>query len=63
MTNLLHPEISENQEGQLPTEPLYRARRGRDRPATRDVTASSLALLADAQEGEDPTPGGEGGKD
>ena len=61
MANLVHAEISEILDGQLHPEPLYWTRYGRDRPATRGVTTSSLAL-ADALEGEELTPGGEGGK-
>ena len=57
--NLVHPEISEILDGQLRPESLYRTRRGRGRPATRGATTSSSAL-ADAMEGEEPTPGGEG---
>ena len=60
MANLVHPEISEILDGQLRPEPLYRTRRGRGRPATRSVTTSSSAL-ADAMEGEEPTPGVKGG--
>ena len=60
MANLVHPEISEILDGQLRPELLYRNRRGRGRPATRSVTTSSSAL-ADAMEGEKPTPGVEGG--
>ena len=46
-------------DGQLHPELLYRARRGRGRPAAMEVTTSSSAL-ADALKGEEPTPGGEG---
>ena len=60
MVNLVHPEISEILDGQLRPEPLYRTRRGRGRPATGGVTTRSSAL-ADAMEGEEPTPGVEGG--
>ena len=59
MANLIHSEISEILDGQLSPEPLYRTRCGRGRPVIRGVTTSSLAL-ADALEGEESTPGGEG---
>ena len=59
MANLVHAEISEILDGQLRPEPLYRTRRGRGRPATRGMATSSSAL-ADAMEGEEPTPGREG---
>ena len=49
-------------DGQFHPEPLYRTRRGRGRAVTRGVTTSSSAL-ADALEGEELTPGGEGGED
>ena len=59
MANLVHRKISEILFGQLRPEPLYRTRRGRGRPEARGVTTSSSAL-ADAMEGEKPTPGQEG---
>ena len=58
--NLVHKKISETPDGQLRLEPLYRTRRGRGRPKIRSVTTISLAL-ADAMEGEEPTPGVQGG--
>ena len=58
MANLVHPKISEVLNGQFRPEPLYRTRRGRGRHTTRGVITSSSAL-ADALEGEEPTPGGE----
>ena len=62
MANLLYPKISDILGGQLRLEPLCRTRRGRSRPATRGVTISSSSLLVDDLEGEEPTPGGEGGE-
>ena len=60
MANSIYPEISEILDGQWRPEPLYRTRRGRGRPTTRGVTAIKSAL-ADVLEGEEQTPGGEGG--
>ena len=60
MTNLVQPENSKLLDSQLRAEPLYRTRCGRGTPATRGVTANNSAL-ADALEGEELTPSGEGG--
>ena len=61
MANLIHPEIFETVDGQLRPKVFYRTRHSRGRSATRGVVTSSLAL-ADALEGEEPTPGGESAK-
>ena len=58
--NLVHPQISEILDGQFRSEPLYRTRRGRGRPAKRGVTTSSSALAND-MERKEATPGVEGG--
>ena len=58
---LVHPQSNKILDGQLRLELLYQTRRGGGRPATREVTTSGLAL-ADTLEGEERTPGGEGGK-
>ena len=57
-TNLVHPKISKYLDGQLRPKPHYRTRRVRGRPTTRGVTTIRSAL-ADALEGEEPTPNGE----
>ena len=64
MANMVHLEVSQILDGQLRPEPLYRTGRGRGRPATKGVTTSS-SEVADAVEGEEPTPGvrGEGQHD
>ena len=61
MANMVHLKVSKILDGQLRPEPLYRTGRGRGRPATKGVTTSS-SEVADAVEGEEPTPGvrGEG---
>ena len=62
IANSVHPNFPKILDGQLRSEPFYRTRRGRGRPATRGVTTSSSAL-ADTLEGGESTPGGEGCED
>ena len=56
----IYPQFFKIMDCQFHLDPLCRTRHGRSRSASRGVSTGSSALVG-ALEGEEPTPGGEGG--